>query len=343
VWPLLTGCVTSSGEVVRVVDGRELPGRYVSDQTYSAYARGALLEAQGDLRGAAHAYGQALEEDPPNAPIWTRLGALRCQLGQNDAAQAFARAAQIDATYAPVYRELARCHARHGKLDAALEAAQHAFELDPDEEQTSLLLASINQRLGRPQQAERWLEGLVAREPDSLPGWNALYGLSVELRDPVKRRRAAAKMAELGAATTRELGAELERVKLFELDRAIQAGDIAKARGLAIDLSMSSGELALRAAAQKNSRLVREQAEWILVSDPNNGDAWVALLIAADLDADRVAFDRALAGLRKTGVEPGPTGFGLLGELIGRRIGPDASEALTRALGSVPSERALSR
>ena len=340
---LLSGCVSSSGEVVRVVDGRELPGRYVSDQAYSAYARGALLEAQGDLRGAARAYGQALEVDPPNAPIWTRLGALRCQLGETGAAQAFARAAEIDAEYAPLFRELARCHARHGKLDAALEAARHAFLLDPDEEQTSLLIASINQRQGRSEQTERWLEGLVASEPDSLPGWSALYALAVERRDPVKRRRAATKIAELGGATSRELSREVERVKLLELDHAIRTGELARARRLAIELSISSGGLALRAALQKNSRLAREQAEWILVSDPSNGDAWVALLIAADLDADRAGFDRALVSLAKAGVEPGPLAFSLLGELIGRRVGSDATEALTRALGNEPAARALSR
>ena len=137
----LGGCAFGSDSVVRVYHGREEPGRYVSHHAYAAFAHAALLEARGDLRGAASAYDRALAQDTQSAEIWTRLGSLRCQLGEPDAAVAFDRAIEIDLRYEPAWRERARCALRKGKLDDALKAAETAFQLDPNTELTTLLWA----------------------------------------------------------------------------------------------------------------------------------------------------------------------------------------------------------
>jgi tetratricopeptide (TPR) repeat protein len=327
------GCGAGSGEVVRVVDGRELPGRYVSYQAYAAYARGAELEALGDLRGAATAYGKALEADPPSVEIWMRLGALRCQLREPNADQAFRKALAIEPDYAPLHRERGRCELRRGRPLQALSELELAFKLEPNREETSLLLASAERAARRIEEAERWLTGLVMRDPTSVAGWQALHDLYAERGAEAKRARAAEMLAALGAATTRGLREEASNLERVKLDRAILASNLELTRRLAIEQRVSPAELAVRAAALGSAELALKQARWVLSADPTSSDAWVAALVAADLEHDSLAFGETLKKLDRRAVEPSPLARRLLAELVARRLGPQAQAAWEQACG----------
>src|SRR5262245_24928399 len=141
----LCGCTETT--VVRVIDGREIAGRFVSPQAYAMYARGAQAEAAGDLESARLEYTAAAREDSESAEIWTRIGAVSCALGRADDAQsAFVRAAQRSPDYEPLFRERAACALSRGTLPpadarAALDDASRALALDPNSEATALLYA----------------------------------------------------------------------------------------------------------------------------------------------------------------------------------------------------------
>jgi sugar/nucleoside kinase (ribokinase family) len=59
----------------------------------------------------------------------------------------------------------------------------------------------------------------------------------------------------------------------------------------------------------------------VLTADPDDGDAWVAALVAADLQRDAAAFERAL----------------LFAQVLERRLGDAAAAAWLKAHGPLPS------
>src|SRR5689334_899395 len=84
------GC--RSENVVRLFDGHEVEGRWVSPEAYAAFATAALEEAQGNRKAAVEAYERAVAEDPDNALAWSRIGALHCTTSRAASEAAFARA-----------------------------------------------------------------------------------------------------------------------------------------------------------------------------------------------------------------------------------------------------------
>jgi tetratricopeptide (TPR) repeat protein len=319
------GCAFGSGSVVRVYHGREEPGRYVSHHAYAAFAQGALLEARGDLRGAQSAYDRALAQDTQSAEIWTRLGSLRCQLGQPDAGFAFDRAIEIDLRYEPAWRERARCELRTGKLDDALEAAETAFQLDPNNELTTLLLAELYERLGRTEEAMRWLEAWVTRDPASTAGYTALEAMAARHRDSLRQSRAARGLALL-AAHRGTLDRDPKAAARERLDRALILGDIAEARHQATVARVTPPALALRAAALGSFAIARAQAEWVLAADTRSADAWIAWSVSMEPDVRErppgtTGFARLEAGA------PSPFGVRVLADFLLRRTGAPAAKA----------------
>jgi tetratricopeptide (TPR) repeat protein len=335
-WLLLlaTGCASSRTSVIRVVDGEELPGRFVSHLAYTAYARGAVLEADGDLNAAVDAYREALREDAESKEIWTRIGALHCQLGRPGAEDAFASAISLDPEYEPTWRERARCHLRQGKLRAALSEAQRALALDPSLQETSVLIATIFARLGRPKDARRVLEGLIAFSPGSVPGYEALLELATRTKDAPLRERAAHELARLSPRRQQELARLEPSLSLAaRIDEALRERDLERAQELALEARMPGATLALRAAALGRADLAYELARRVLDADPQNGDAWVAAVAAADELRDEHAFATALASMARDMVPPGVDAIRLLADLLERRAGRTASQALRSAYG----------
>lgn len=336
----LAGCIFGPAPVVRVVGGHEMVGRYISPEAYASYAEGAYLEAKGQPQEAEQAYRRALADDPDSAAIWTRLGALACPHSAADAARSFARARGIDASYAPLWREQGSCDLSHGKLDAALAEANKAFALDPDDEPTTLLLAQLFQKRGQQKTALTWLEALVARDPTSIPGWRALLSAAHRAKNHQQELGAARALIRLSPNARGELERRYpELAPQASMDRALLSGDIAAARQRALAAHLTLGDLAVRAAELGLVSAAKKVADEVLRADPEDANAWVARLVAADLSGDQAAFDTALTMLGKSPVTPRPAAARLLGALLERRAGKAAARSWLGAYGLPPTEK----
>ncbi len=208
------GCTPAT--VVRVIDGREIAGRFVSDRAYALYARGAEAEARGDLPDARLQYLSASEQDEDNAEVWTRVGAVSCQLGRDDdSEEAFSKAAARAPDYEPLYRERALCTlarvdladvsvraASGDRLRGAFEDAAKSLALDPDSEEAALLYARAAEAAGDLVKAERGLRELVVLLPGRIAGWRALRDFATRRGDTAAAARATAALETLGAART---------------------------------------------------------------------------------------------------------------------------------------------
>lgn len=165
------GCGGSEG-VTRLVNGKPIASRFISDVAYARYVEGAEAEARGALDAALGLFEASAAEDPESADTWTRIGALRCKLGKS-AATAFDEARKREAAYPILPREEAACLARSGDNKAALAAIERASALDPTDPKTAELRASILIALGRADDAARVRAELAARStwvaPDRAP------------------------------------------------------------------------------------------------------------------------------------------------------------------------------
>lgn len=146
--------------MVRVIDGREVEGRFISEYAYTLYAIAIDAEAHGDLETAREAFEAAAIEDEDSPEIWTGVGAVRCRLSlqggsAGSSEEAFARARELDPEYEPLHHEQASCALAKGRLAEALGHAARAVELDPDRDETTLLYAAILEAMGRTDEARR--------------------------------------------------------------------------------------------------------------------------------------------------------------------------------------------
>lgn len=303
-----SGCAGHPGSVTRVVDGRVNEGRFVSHVSYGAYASAVLLEAQGDFEAAEAAYREALRFDAKSPQLWTRLGSVRCASGKPGADSDFAEAEQLSPDFALLWYERGVCDLRQGRKPSALEQALTALALDPQHLPTTKLIADCFVALGRPKQALRYLDALVALHPH-LP-------LAAHWRESL---RAALGSPEPGSA------------ELSAVDRAIVAHEPELARQRALELGLGEAELAARGALLGNAAQALEQAALVRAADPADGTAWATELAAADLLRQEAAFDRALTALAEEPVTPSPLGRILFADLLQRRVGPDAAKAWWKA------------
>jgi tetratricopeptide (TPR) repeat protein len=311
-----TGCAgLFEGSVTRRVGGRTFEGRFVDEAAYVAYTEGALAEAANDFIAAERAYLRAIAIDP-SEDAWTRVGAVRCAKGDfPGASDAFARALSIDGEYAPAWVARGRCALSRDALDDAAKDAAKGVALDPRAASASMLVAAIAARRGDVAEARRWLEGLTAREP-----WN----------DDVRR--------ELAALNGRP--AEPPGPTLAGLDHALSSGDLDGARRFAARLRVSSGMLALRAAALGQADLARRQASLVVAADPSDVDARVALLVAADVLADPASRDAALVALPTPLPAMSPLARRLLSEVVRRHASSDVAPAAPPLPANDPLSRA---
>lgn len=335
---LSAGCASNESAVTRLVHGQPMPGRYIGFEAYAAYARGVQLETHGQLHEAAAAYAEAADEDPDSPEIWTRLGNVRCTFHDRAAAGAFREAERLDPSYEPLWRARAHCDLQRRALDAALHHALVALRLDPNEEETTELVATLYEKRGQIAEARRYLDGWATRSPRSVRAFHALRGFAIRQKDALLKERAEAHLREIERRMPARLSS-LPREPFAELDAALAAGDLPLARACAIREHIAAGVLASRAAALGLPKLALQQAEFVLLADPKDADAWAAAVASADLLGDTTALERSLASRSAHGTELDPLSVRLLAEVLGRRVGQEAALVWLRAYGTLPAAR----
>jgi hypothetical protein len=345
----LAGCAGPT--VIRVIDGRELPGRFVSEHAYALYARGAEAEAHGDRASARLDYLAAADEDDKNVEIWTRIGAVSCALGRKaDARSAFDRAAARADDYEPLFRERAACALAAGALGpaeakAVLDDASRALALDPRSEETVLLYARAAEAAGERTLAERALRELVATSPGRVAGWQALRTFAVRHADPAAAARAAAAIDALDATEPAANGAaepaSLARRApgpLDDVDAALARDALDDARTAAKRARLSPAELAVRAAALGRAQLARVQADLVHRADPTSASAAIALAIACDLLRADTCLAGALSDTAARTTPPSLLARLLFAELVARRTDTAAARAWLGPITALTNE-----
>jgi tetratricopeptide (TPR) repeat protein len=304
--------------------GRYIEGRFIADEAYAAYLNGVVLERQGRLDAARTAYEAALQYDARSAELWTRLGVLRCRApAASDPWGAFEQALALDATYEEAWTERARCRLERGELPAAASDAEKAVE-------PVLVLATVLERQGRTREASRWLTGALARDPSSRQLREAALAFASRTGDAALAEAQRRALSEMGAIRA-------ERASVGEVDHALRRGEFDRARRLAVAAHLSSGVLALRAAALGQSDFARDQAALVLGADPADTDARVAAVVAADLARDDAALARALTGVPDDLTPLSPLAALAMSEVLRRRVGDDAARLLREMAG--PTEK----
>jgi tetratricopeptide (TPR) repeat protein len=232
---------------------------------------------------------------------------------------------------------------KSGDQRRALEDALHALRLDPDQEETSLLLVRLYDESGRARDAARYLDAWVARAPASTPALRTLLAFAIRHGDRLRRERAEVGLQVMRRSPARVPGAQ---IPVYDaLDGAIARGELSRARTLADDALLSPGALAVRAAALGFTDFAETQAEFVQAANPRDSDAWASTLLCADLLHDEPGFAQALLSRDlQLGSEPRVPAFDaltvrLLAELLDRRVGRDAARNWLRAYGRLPAAR----
>lgn len=322
----LLGC--GGGGVVRVVDGEEIRGRFVSDWAYAAYALGAEWEARERYRPALAAYLQAVSDDPESVELWTRIGALFCVLDQaENAREGFAQAESLDATYEPLWRMRAMCAERRGDESAAIAAAEQAVALDPLRDETVLLYARLLAEGDQQKAAWPWLRSVVMRSPWSLEAWQAVRAHAV---DDAWKRVAAERIEDIERALgpkPRELQARPSSEQIWAaVDAALLRRDVDAARRILRAAHLDVRLLAARALIDGKPDIAASQAKRRLAADPGDSDARAVVALAAEVLGDRAELERVLRLPPDAGAVSAPVAA-LFGELLLRRAGDAAASA----------------
>jgi predicted O-linked N-acetylglucosamine transferase (SPINDLY family) len=129
-------------------------------------ARAERLHRSGDLMQAGYLYGEILEQQPDNAPVWCRLAEVYHALGQpDDAADCYRRALALRPEEA-VLHNLGAVLMVQGRLDEAVACFQEALRMRPDfvEAHSNLGLALLNQ--GKVQEAVQSFRQALRLRPD---------------------------------------------------------------------------------------------------------------------------------------------------------------------------------
>lgn len=122
---------------------------------------------------------------------------------------------------------------------------------------------------------------------------------------------------------------------LPSLDHALRTATIDEARILARRARLAPGELASRAAALGLRGLATEQARLILDADPSSADARIALLFVATVIDER---HPSLLAPQVPSTPPSPLALLLLTDILLRRTGTDAAQAILRHSPPTPDD-----
>lgn len=341
-------CAGAPSVVTRTADGVIYDARYIPPEAYAAYARGAWLEARGDLSGALAAFETALDFDPESPEIRAKLASIRCRLATSAAAPEarraeaeLERALTLDPESSPALVARARCRARFGDTRAALDSALRAARVDPESITVQLLVVDLAEAAGDLALARTWLDALVTRTPDSRLAWERLAAFARKHDDSARALRAAQALRALradeltrlatrssGATASSAQGASSGMTAEAALTQALAEGDLPRARRAAARLGITPGELAARAAASGATDLAKAQAELVLDADPSDPDAWITLLwLESSAESLETWVTRLRAAPRDSAHPPSPTARRLHAELLERLAGSDARRA----------------
>ncbi|MBK8256023.1 MAG: hypothetical protein IPK82_25565 [Polyangiaceae bacterium] len=346
----LFGAGCTNPTVVRVVDGREVAGRFVSPRAYALYARGAEAEAEGELERARLEYLGALDADSQSPEIWARVGAVTCALGRVDEArEAFDKGLDVGGKeYASLYRERALCTLTRGvgqeSKGEALADAKRALELDPMSEDAGLLLARAAEAAGDRPMAERVLRERLVLSPGRAVGWVALREFALKSGNRAAVERAETALGELSASpvgVTEGNGKVEPRKALAEVDAALAKEALEEARKAAKKAKLAPAELAVRAAAMGKVKLAKVQADLVFLADPTNVSAAIALASACDLEKDNAGVVRALGDVQGRTVAPSMLARLIFAEILVRRVDREAARVWLGSLPEVDTNDAL--
>jgi MSHA biogenesis protein MshN len=169
-----------------------------AEQAELAYQDALRAHARGRHDTAATAFGQALELDPRHAAARAALAALHINAGRTNDARTLLDAG-LRLERAPALAQLqARLLMEDGELDAARAVLTPAPSLAgyPD---THALIAALDQRQGRHQDAATRYQALVGLRPDEAVWWLGL-ALSREALGDASQARAAYTQARARSA-----------------------------------------------------------------------------------------------------------------------------------------------
>lgn len=325
----VSGCAASGiGGRGRGVES--LRRRGLEEQALVAYARGRYAELRGEEALALAQYAQVVRLDPRCDAAWARIGVLRCAPDPAAARDAFARALALAPESSLTWSAQAVCALGSGDVALGLRASLRAVELEPTRLEATLLHVDALAASGDLATAQAWLVAWVLRSPAHPSAWLRLAEIAGR-----QGRRELVEWAENGAlqAGGRLPRAEREALARIAVDRQLIRRQLAAASVSAVEGRMSTTELALRALALGRPDLGAELGSLAFAADPSDTDAWIGLLAATSLGADREALEVAARALAADACPPGPLGAALLAQLLAREVGPDAAEAWLAAVG----------
>lgn len=316
--------------VPRIVDGREVRGRFVMPAAYALYATAADAEAHGDLEAALQGYETAARVDPESAEIWTRIGGVACRMpgerpSETTPEAAFSKAEALDAAYGPLWAARARCALGRGDIAAADASARRALAIDPKNEDVMLVFAEAAERAGDIDRARRALREMTVLFPGRAAGWRSFALFSRKNGDLAAAARADEALR--GLAPIEEAPIAVTRPTLVDIDDALKRDALPEARRLATRARLDPGALAARAVALGRTKIAEEQGALVAGGDPSNTSAAIALAVARDLRGDGAGVAAALRAIAAMPAPPTPIARLLFAELLARRVGLDAASA----------------
>jgi tetratricopeptide (TPR) repeat protein len=319
-----TACGTAA-TTQRVVGGRTLEGRYIAPEAYATVMRAELLAAQGLTTQAYRAYQEASDVADYSPSVWTRLGALACQLKLQDHAAAFAKAEARDPDYEPLWRARAECALSLDDPTTALRAAERATALDPNQPRNTELAAVALSRLSQQPSAAHWQHAFALRGLREAALATATNTSTADLRTgPVSS-------STTSSTTSPKTSPVVEQQS--NLDQALLDHDLPQARRHALRTRLDPSALALRALQLGLPEVALEQAQLVLSANPQDADARVAALCAADLLHDAARF-QALLVPPLTSAPLRPAARAELSRLLARRTGLGDEDASTQSQGA---------
>jgi protein O-GlcNAc transferase len=130
-------------------------------------ARAERFHRSGDLLRAGHLYGEILEKQPHNAPVWCRLAEVYNGIGQpEDAADCYRRALALRPDDAAVYCNLGATLLALGRLDEAAASFEEALRRRPDLVEAASNLGLVLLNLGKAPEAVQRLRLALQLRPD---------------------------------------------------------------------------------------------------------------------------------------------------------------------------------
>jgi tetratricopeptide (TPR) repeat protein len=178
------------------------------DQASYHIASGNVLLGQGDLRGAAEMFRQALELDPGNARARNNLGLVLARLNDRRGAEAeLKRAIALDPKLPQAYNTLGICYSEEGHLPEAEGAFQQAIRANPQYAEAKNNLGTLYAKLGKNAEAVTLFEEAIedsAQYPQPYLNWGLVLASQGDFSNAKamleKALRLAPNLAEAGKA-----------------------------------------------------------------------------------------------------------------------------------------------